>query len=344
MPFQITTQPFGPLPTGAVPLTEYLLENTDTGEFIAVIPEYGAILRRLVLRKGEHLVSLLRTPESPSALLADETYASALLYPFPSRIRHGIYAFDGEEYALPMNEVSRNHALHGFVSNKPFVVVGQETTDSHARLTLNYQYLGDLTGYPFPFGLSVTYELALGSTLRFGRDTDTDKFCAMRMHYSAMNTGKTPCPAAFGWHPYFSITTEDGPALPIDEMTLDLPVEAAVTLDEAMIPTGQHQPHAQRGPFALKDRQFDTPFVVRPTGEGFAETVLNVTKHGLWVLLGQETGPDKLNYIVCYTPYRRDSIAIEPQTANVNAFNTGEGLARLNPGDALSGTIWVRLE
>lgn len=61
------------------------------------------------------------------------------------------------------------------------------------------------------------------------------------------------------------------------------------------------------------------------------------------LIVGQETGPGKFNYLVCFTPTRRDSIAIEPLTANVDSFNNGEGLTILNPGETMSGTIWVRL-
>jgi aldose 1-epimerase len=72
--------------------------------------------------------------------------------------------------------------------------------------------------------------------------------------------------------------------------------------------------------------------------------MLTSLRTGVRLIIGQQTGPGKLNYLVCYTPGRRDSVAIEPQTSNVNAFNNGEGLAVLDPGDALSGSMWVRLD
>lgn len=343
MPFQITTQPFGPLPTGATPLTEYLLEHTETGEFISVIPEFGGILRRLVLRKGKNLFALLKAPESPQALLADESYASALLYPFPSRIRHGIFHFEGEDYALKMNEVNRDNALHGFVHGQEFSVMSQEVTATHAQLVLRYTYTGDVVGYPFPFELTVTYELVQASLLPVGSNPGNDRMCALRINYSALNTGTARCPAAFGWHPYFMFTEE-----PIDDMTLSLPTRSAILLDQNMIPNGQ-QPPEKAATIQLRDQQMDTPFAIEATGfpaddAPFAETILTSLKTGIQLVVGQQTGPGGLNYLVCYTPLRRDSIAIEPQTASVDAFNNGNGLAVLEPGDMLSGTMWVRLE
>lgn len=343
MPFQITTQPFGPLPTGATPFTEYLLEHTESGEFITVIPEFGAILRRLVLRKGRQLFALLHAPESPQALEADESYASALLYPFPSRIHNGLYEFEGEKFALPMNESRRDNALHGFVHGRAFSVVSQDVTSTHAQLTLRYDYMGDTDGYPFPFSLTITYELVQADLLSYGSNPAEDKMCALRISYSAQNIGMTRCPAAFGWHPYFTFTGE-----PVDDLSLSLPNRTPISLNEAMIPNGRYAAE-NAGTLNLKDVELDTIFEIEPTSppdaaEPYAETVLTSLTTGVRLIIGQQTGEGKFNYLVCYTPTRRDSVAIEPLTANVNAFNNGEGLAILEPWDTLSGTIWIRLE
>ncbi|GAB2566998.1 aldose epimerase family protein [Spirosoma areae] len=343
MPFQITTQPFGPLATDSTPLTEYVLEHTESGEFITVIPEFGAVLRRLVLRKGQQLFALIQAPESPQALLADESYASALLYPFPSRIRHGVYSFEGERYALKLNETRRDNALHGFVHGRVFSVVGQDVSPTHAQVVLRYDYAGDTFGYPFPFALTVTYELVQANRLPYGPNPTDDRMCALRISYSAQNTGPTRCPAAFGWHPYFTFSDES-----IEEAALSLPNRTPIALDDHMIPNGQ-KPAENAGTINLRDQQLDTAFLIEPTGhsagyDAFAETVLTSLKTGVNLIVGQQTGEGKLNYLVCFTPTRRDSIAIEPLTANVDAFNNGEGVAILNPGESLSGTIWVRLE
>ena len=343
MPFRITTQPFGTLPDATTPLTEYKLEHPETGEFATVIPGYGGVLHRLFLRKGNHLYSVVKAADSLQALVADEGYTSALLYPFPSRIRHGIYRFDGEEYALKMNETNRDNAMHGFVHGKAFSVVSQETTATQARLVIRYDHAGDTVGYPFAFALTVTYELLSAASLPNGNDAANDKGCALRVSYSAQNTGFARAPAAFGWHPYFTLSNQS-----VDDMSLSLPSRAAIVLDENMLPVGR-KPVEQAETIHLKDRQLDTAFVLEPTSsssdsEPFAETILTSINTGLRLIVGQQTGAGKLNYLVCYTPARRESIAIEPLTANVDSFNNGEGLAILDPGDTLSGTMWVRLD
>jgi len=342
MPFQITTQEFGTLPDATDPLIEYVLEHTESGEFITIVPGYGGILRRLVLRKGHDLFALLLTPESPQALFSDEGYAGALLYPFPSRIRHGIYHFEGADYTLKMNESKRDNAIHGFVHGRPFSVVSQETTATHAQLVVRYDYAGDTIGYPFPFALTVTYKLVQANLLTYGDHADDDRMCALQISYSALNTGATRCPAAFGWHPYFTLSEQ-----PVDEMSLSLPNRAPIVLNENMIPEGR-QDLESGGTIKLEGQQLDTAFAIEPTSEPgtpdpFAETILTSLKTGVKLIVGQQTGENKLNYLVCYTPPRRDSIAIEPLTANVDAFNNGDGLTILSPGETLSGTMWVRL-
>jgi aldose 1-epimerase len=321
--FTIETRPIGPI-EGTEPQTDYILANTSTGEWATILPEFGGILRQLVLRKGESRYTLINSPGSAQALLADETYASALLYPFPSRVFQGNYRFDGETYALPVNESMHENAIHGFVHPKPFQVVRQEATPEHALLSIAYAYTGDVPGYPFPFRLTVTYALsAQGLTLEF----------------EALNTGVNRSPAAFGWHPYFTLNNTE-----TDNLTLTLPAKTMVTLDEHMIANGrQPAPTERLGTFSLKEVELDTPWVAEfsdADGNKQAKTRLQWPSEDVALEITQS---DSLGYVVVYTPTRRDSIAIEPQTANVNAFNNGEGLTILNPGETLSGQIGVRL-
>ncbi|RYF77556.1 MAG: aldose 1-epimerase [Cytophagaceae bacterium] len=321
--FTIDTRPLGPI-EGTKPLADYILINKETGEWATILPEFGGILRQLVLRKGDIRYTLINSPGSAQALLADETYASALLYPFPSRVFQGVYRFEGLAYALPMNETMRSNALHGFVHGKPFRVIRQETTPTHALLAIVYDYAGDVPGYPFPFALTVTYVLsAQGLTLAF----------------EALNTGTTRSPAAFGWHPYFTLNNA-----PTDDLTLTLPIQTVVTLDEHMIANGKQPVEDDRlGTFSLDKVELDTPWVTdfsEVDGQKQAKTVLAWPSEHVSLEITQS---DSLGYIVVYTPSRRDSIAIEPQTASVNAFNNGDGLTILNPGETLSGEIKVQL-
>lgn len=330
MKFTIDTQPFGVLPTAdsSEPILEYVVQYTETGEAFSVIPAHGGIMRQLVLGPKSLLMPVMRAPDSPQALFTDETYASALLYPFPSRIRQGIYPFDGQVYALPMNEASRNNAMHGLVHPQPFRVVRQETTPEQALLSLQYDHIDPIPGYPFPFSLTVTYTLTPPPADR------PNQSCTLTVAFVGVNTGTARCPVAFGWHPYFSLNGED-----TDELTIDMPVSEVIQLDDNLLPTGRVA-YADRGTLSLRERTLDNAFAVVPNPEGVT-TVLHSPRQQLSLHVWQDrTFP----YLVVYTPGRRDHLAIEPLTANVDAFNNGEGLAILNPGEALQGQIKVWLQ
>jgi len=320
MPFEILHQPFGAL-------TEYFIQNTDTKEFVSILPAHGAVVRQLVLRhtgpEGElKLASLIKAPKSQQALMADEGYSSALLFPFPSRIRHGIYSYEGESFALPMNEAHQDHAIHGFVAGKPFELVGQQIGNSQASLTLGYTHDGSYPGYPFPFEFTITYTLS--ST-------------GLSVTYEVRNTGHRPAPVSFGWHPYFTLNEE-----PVDHLTIELPGVRQIQLDDNLLPTGDEL-LIEKGEMALREQVLDAAFIIDDqTGEG-ATTILRSARQNLALNIWQETGPQKFNYLVVFTPIARDNIAIEALTSNVNAFNNGQGLIKLVPNETTRGTIRVWL-
>jgi aldose 1-epimerase len=328
MRFTIDTQPFGSHPTSDEPILEYLVQYTETGEGFSVIPDHGGILRQLVLGSKSSLMSVVRGPDSPQSLLADETYAGAFLYPFPSRIRNGIYQFEGEDYALPLNEPSRYNAIHGLVHPKPFQVVEQEITENHAQLTLQYNYTDPLHGYPFPFLLRVTYRLTPPPAHK------PKQSCALTVTVVGQNTGSMRCPAAFGWHPYFTLNGED-----TDDQTIELPVSEIIQLDDNLLPTGRI-PFSNDRFMPLKDRNLDNAFVVIPDSEGVT-TILHSPAQQVGLHIWQD---QTFPYLVVYTPGRRDHIAIEPLTANVDAFNNGEGLTVLEPSEELRGEIRVWMQ
>ncbi|MFD1140479.1 aldose 1-epimerase [Larkinella insperata] len=320
MPFEILHQPFGAL-------TEYFIQNTETKEFVSILPAYGAVVRQLMLRHPgpgheQSLVSLIKAPNSQQALAADEGYSSALLFPFPSRIRHGIYSYEGEMFTLPMNEAKQDHAIHGFVAGKPFELVSQQISDSEASLTLGYIHDGSYTGYPFPFDFRITYTLSAAG---------------LSVTYEVQNTGHRSAPVSFGWHPYFTLNEE-----PIDQLSIELPGVRQIRLDDNLLPTGDEL-LTQKGDVALRERALDAAFVIEDQTADGATTVLRSARQNLTLNVWQETGPQKFNYLVVFTPIVRDKIAIESLTSNVNAFNNEQGLIKLAPNESTRGTIRVWL-
>jgi aldose 1-epimerase len=61
------------------------------------------------------------------------------------------------------------------------------------------------------------------------------------------------------------------------------------------------------------------------------------TKHGKSLILEQSSF--QFPFLVVFQPDGYNSVAIEPMTANTDAFNTGDGLIELAPLEAFSGQI-----
>jgi aldose 1-epimerase len=314
MSYTIDLQPFGEL-------TEYVLQNTQTGEKCGILPQYGAILRQLNLSQDGQLHDLIFSPSTYYDLLEKDFRASALMFPFPNRTDNGAYAFEGKSYQFPINEPARGNAIHGFVHPKAFEVLEQSTSDTEATLVLRYIYDGHLAYYPFPFELKVSYSLTQNGLL---------------FDYEAKNTSQTAMPVAFGWHPYFKINHTL-----VDDLQLMIPSDTIVVLNERMIPTGK-QPFEEQGFISLKSRVFDNVFELNTT-QTSVETILYDAEKNLRLRVWQETGVNLFNYLVVYTPVSRTCVAIEPQTANINALNSGEGLTILAPNEAMQGKVRLML-
>ena len=314
MSFEIFKQEFGEL-------TEYVIQESTSGNRFVVIPELGGIVRQLSLRKGITLFSVLKTPPTPHTLTDDTKSASELLFPFASRIPEGKYTFFGKDYYLKQNEADTSNAIHGLVRKQNFHLEEQSVNSDHASIKLSF-LLRDFEGYPFDVQFSVLYTLHVD-----GRFVLT---------YEAVNNGTEPCPVMFGWHPYFYLGNEM-----TDAWKINIPSDRIVDFDDNMIPIGT-KPFTNELPMLLYRKVLDNCFVVNDHVNP-AVTELMSPNQNVTLRVEQETGEGKFNYLVLYTPPAKDCVAIEPLTGNVNAFNNGEGLNVLASGNSITGTITVRL-
>ena len=314
MAFELHKQQFGDL-------TEYVIQETLSGNRFVVIPELGGIVRQLSLRKENTLFSVLKTPGTPDTLSNDTQSASELLFPFASRIPEGKYVFFNKEYALAQNDPNHASAIHGLVRKQHFHLTEQVIHDNEASIKFHYS-LRNAIGYPFDIDFSVQYGFQAG-----GKFTLT---------YEAKNVGNDPAPVMFGWHPYFRLGNEM-----VDAWKIDIPSDEIISFDDDMIPVGKELSPIS-GPTSLFKKTLDNCFVVKTSGET-SVTKLISDNQNVTLVIEQETGEGKFNHLVIYTPAERDCVAIEPLTANVNSFNNGDGLNVLAPGNSIKGTIGVKL-
>jgi len=314
MSFEIFEQQFGDL-------KELVVQDSVTGNRFVIIPELGGIIRQLSLEKDDTLFSVLKTPATPHLLSEDSRSASELLFPFASRIPDGKYKFLRKDYELDKNEDGSVNAIHGLVRKQPFQVDEKVTDDKYAFIKLSFD-LHEIKGYPFEVHFSVTYKL--------------DSEGTFTLKYEATNKGNSPAPAMFGWHPYFLLGNESA-----DAWKINIPSDQIVAFDYNSIPVGK-EPFVVNKPTLLYRKAFDNCFVINSRNES-AVTQLISENQDVTLNVRQETGEGKFNFLVIYTPPARDCVAIEPLTANVNAFNSGEGLNIVAPGNHVEGTIQVFL-
>ena len=118
------------------------------GDYAAVVTSVGASLRSLTFR-GRNLVVPFEADQLRPA------YRGATLAPWPNRVVHGRYRFDGAEYQLPLTEPERSHALHGLV-RLGRVRTGRRRRHRTSRCATTIE---PQAGYPWRVRVESTYEL-----------------------------------------------------------------------------------------------------------------------------------------------------------------------------------------
>ena len=246
----------------------------------------------------------------------------ALLLPWPNRIEDGVYEFDGRRHQLGLTEPARQNAIHGLTRWSNWSAVSTEADRVELALTLHPQ-----DGYPFALALAVEYRLG-------------DRGLTVRT--TGTNVGDGPLPYGTGHHPYLTVGGL------IDDARLKLPALMRLEANERLIPTGRALPVRGTDYDFLELRtigslQMDTAFVsLVPDPDGRFRSVLQSTDGRSEVTLWMEP---PYSHLMVFTGdairdarRRRRSIAIEPMTCAPNAFRTGVGLRRLEPGHSLSAS------
>jgi aldose 1-epimerase len=233
-----------------------------------------------------------------------------LLLPWPNRLADGRYAFDGHEQQLPITDSGTGSAIHGLARWQRWQLASPAPDTCVATLELPPQ-----PGWPFQLELTTTYTVAPGQ---------------LQVTIEATNVGDQPCPFGAGQHPYL--------AVPVDTTSLRLPAATRLELAGG-IPTGRTEPaESELSPIGARllddcytDLDADWSVQVTPPGG----PTLRLSGDPVWRYLQVFSGDT-----VPQPERRRQGLAIEPMTCPPNAFNTGDGLIVLPPGESFRGS-WV---
>jgi aldose 1-epimerase len=238
------------------------------------------------------------------------------LLPWPNRLRDGRYRWKGGDLQLDLSEPAVMNAIHGLVRWRNWVVRAREP----ARVVLGHILHGE-PGYPFVLALEIEYALAPSG---------------LTVTTSALNVGPETCPYGAGMHPYFSLGAET-----IDESVLTVPATTRLLADERGIPVGE-EPVADgaldfRAPRTIGSDQIDTCFTrLTRDGDGRVRVTLSAPDGSREIAVWASP---EYEYLMVFTgdtlseERRRRGVAIEPMTCAPDAFRSGAGLVRLEPGE-----------
>ncbi len=282
--------------------------TNSIGDYAVIQAQTGASLIELNLA-GLPLIDLPGSKNHP--LESNPYHPSALLTPWVNRVRNGNYSFKGKNYQLPINELALGNAIHGLLARKSFTLVNQ----SSSSITLMHEYKGEEPNYPFPFQFQYTYTLTDSGTLE--------------VTFEALNTGVGPLPFACGWHPYFSF-----PDTTVADLEINFKPISRFLSDSQMIPLKEENLIGKQQ-FKFSTDKIDHVFRLEPMEIHRTEFI--DTKHQKRLILEQSS--ILFPFLVVFQPEGFSSVAIEPMTANTDAFNTGDGLIELAPSEAFSGQI-----
>lgn len=280
------------------------------GGYRARVVTVGAGLAGLTL-DGHDLVLPHSLDEVPVA------WKGKVLLPWPNRITRGRYAWQGQEYEVPVNEHATGAALHGLMGWVEWDVV--EAGDDHVALEA---FVAPRYGYPWPLRARASYSL--------------DAAAGLRVEISATNEGGTVAPYGSSSHPFLTL---DG--IDVDRCELVVPASRVLEVDEALAPVAVRDVASLgldlREPAPVGTRSIDHAFTGLPDGtwsvslrDPVSGAGVSISSDAEWVQVysGELVG--------------RRGMAVEPMTCAPDAFNSGMGLVALEPGQTHTLTFSVK--
>lgn len=292
------------------------LNESATGSS-AVVSPLGASLLSLNLA-GNQVIEKL-------AAAKPELYSGVVMAPWSGRVAAGSWVHpDGRKFQLPINESTRNNALHGLVFDKEFSVA--RSTDNSVELSIE---ISPIEGYPFHLKLAIAYELDGGELI-----------CS----FAIKNLSAEKAPFGIGFHPYFS-TRWLG-----DGVSITNRAKTVYVLDQNLIDTGTQQTAGSSKDLSagklVAGASLDDDFTDLDFLAGVSTTTLS-NAAGKGVEIWQD---EVFRHNVIYTTdsYEAENgivtaVAIEPCISAVNALNSHSDLVWLEPNQTRSGSWGIRL-
>ena len=236
------------------------------------------------------------------------THKSALLFPFPNRVKDGNYSFNGKNYQMYLNEPKLKNSIHGLVFDKHFKIENSNVTSNEAKISLSYTSDGLIKGYPFKFIFHIEYSIKIN-----GEIITTIEI---------QNMDEKTLPFGIGWHPYFT-------AQNLENSTLSFDSHEHFIFSERSIPENIVRSELPTK-LIIGNKMFDDGFSLSKDSVQFDDP-----RYKLNLKFSNNITP----YLQIYTPSHRKNIAIEPMTCATDALNNKYGLLALEAGEVFQWEI-----
>jgi len=342
IPFDISDSTIG---SGSDTLHTKVLSNLKTGEKVKIIWDAGGRVESLFLLDSQRKLRdvLLGHNGSAPAIRENAYWKGCLLAPFANRIANATYTFMNTTYHLPINEPSRQDALHGFLCNKTTSIVSQRVGVDFAELVLSYLFDGTDPGYPFLLNTSITYRLTI--------DSGFDLFVTAT-NVAEDNQNGVPLPFTFGWHPYFRAVDTSKVVIRFDKCGWNrVLMGPGAPRNGSLIPTGQTQIETgfdggtPIGGLAENPTYYDNEWKATRRVLGFVETEIRDPVAGYSSFLWQDSSfPLTQLFTGSMSLWGESAIAFEPMSGMADAFNNHDHLSILSAREQWSGSFGVYLQ
>jgi len=330
-----------------------VLKNLVTGEYLEVCPELGGRTEDLVLRSpvtGTLRKVLLSHNRNATAARANVGWKGDILLPYANRVgNQGKYhLYPNRSFQLEANEdrgIYGKVALHGLVWKKSLEVVSATADGQRAKLELAYDLTGEDQGYPFPLSVSLIYILDdEGFTLKYSMTHRKGQDSAM------------PLPMSTSWHSYLAVPDISTAVLELDRCSgwNHISVTNNSNTYGDLIPTGATKPFsgfdgkASVGGITSDPTYWDDEFKATASTTACPKLTVKVMDSEdaqeakvLWM-------DSNFRWVQVFTGTQRmfgeHGIAVEAMSGQADAFNNGEGLVLLQPGESWQGSIGVKID
>lgn len=253
-----------------------------------------------------------------------------VLFPFPGRVENSRYQFGGKEYRLSDVKIKDGHAIHGFVRGVDWQV---EKKTNLNEVVLSYKMTkAEYRAKGYPFSVKITINYSLG---------DNGLNCRAKVE----NIGQEPAPFGLGFHPYFTVGTDN-----INDMTIWIKAKKLVEFNSGLKPTGKFIDIDGNNldfnpPKKIGTRIIDNCYSELEYTNSICQTELTDGKDRKITIWQDENFP----YLQVYSAdtigdkHRRRGFAVEPQTCSGFAFNLPEmGLKVLQPGEVFMASWGIK--